>query len=145
MNCSGVLCYETAWERLYCIPLQVVSMLELPPPLPVVLLLRVGGLSSLNTRAIHLYCWVCLPGRNELWSYEAKGLDSRKNFLDEWLSRIKAAVCTQHKYRINSDISVASGIRTQGRKCLRDRRHLFPMTARPLWSTTSYIYVKYLS
>jgi hypothetical protein len=30
-----------------------VNMLQLSPPLPVLLLLRVGGLSRLNTRAIH--------------------------------------------------------------------------------------------
>jgi hypothetical protein len=34
-------------------PSTLVSMLELPPPLPSLLLLRVGWLSRLNTRAIH--------------------------------------------------------------------------------------------
>jgi hypothetical protein len=33
----------------------LVSMLDLSPPLPVFLLLRVGGLSRLNTRAVRLY------------------------------------------------------------------------------------------
>jgi hypothetical protein len=35
-------------------PSTFVSMLELCPPLPVLLLLRVGGLSRLNTRAVPL-------------------------------------------------------------------------------------------
>jgi hypothetical protein len=35
-------------------PSTLVSMLELSPPLPVLLLLRVGGLSRLNTRALFL-------------------------------------------------------------------------------------------
>jgi hypothetical protein len=35
-------------------PSTLVSMLELSPPLPVLLLLRIGGLSRLNTRAIRL-------------------------------------------------------------------------------------------
>jgi hypothetical protein len=34
-------------------PSTLVSMLELSPPLPVLLLLRVGGLSRLNIQAIH--------------------------------------------------------------------------------------------
>jgi hypothetical protein len=33
-------------------PSTLVSMLELSPPLPVLLLLRAGGLSRLNTRAV---------------------------------------------------------------------------------------------
>jgi hypothetical protein len=33
-------------------PSTLVSMLELSPPLPVLLLLRVGGLSRLNTRTV---------------------------------------------------------------------------------------------
>jgi hypothetical protein len=36
-------------ERLCCIPLHTCSMLELSPPLPIILLLRVAGLSGLNT------------------------------------------------------------------------------------------------
>jgi hypothetical protein len=35
-------------------PSTLVSILELSPPLPVLLLLRVGGLSRLNTRAVRL-------------------------------------------------------------------------------------------
>jgi hypothetical protein len=35
-------------------PSTLVSMPELSPPLPILLLLRVGGLSRLNTRAVHL-------------------------------------------------------------------------------------------
>jgi hypothetical protein len=34
----------------------LVRMLELSPPLLVLLLLRVGGLSRLNTLALHVYC-----------------------------------------------------------------------------------------
>jgi hypothetical protein len=40
-------------------PSTLVSMLELSPPLPSLLLLRIGGLSRLNTRAIVFMrsCW----------------------------------------------------------------------------------------
>jgi hypothetical protein len=37
-------------------PATLVSMLELSPPLPILLLPRVGGLSALSTRAVS-YCW----------------------------------------------------------------------------------------
>jgi hypothetical protein len=40
-------------------PSTFVSMLELSPPLPVFLLLRVGGLSRLNTRAVLVYLATC--------------------------------------------------------------------------------------
>jgi hypothetical protein len=42
----------------------LVSMLELSPPLPVLLLLRVGGLSRLNTRAV---CRQAVAGYASVW------------------------------------------------------------------------------
>jgi hypothetical protein len=46
------LSYKSIEKACTAFPSTLVSMLELSPPLPVLLLLRVGGLSSLNTRAI---------------------------------------------------------------------------------------------
>jgi hypothetical protein len=45
-------------------PSTLVSMLELSPPLPILLLLCIGGLSRLNTRALHRY------GNTNLYSRE---------------------------------------------------------------------------
>jgi hypothetical protein len=44
--------YKSIENACTAFPSTLLSMLELSPPLPVLLLLHVGGLSRLNTRAI---------------------------------------------------------------------------------------------
>jgi hypothetical protein len=46
-------CYKSIENACTAFPSTLVSLLELSPSLPILLLLRVGGLSHLNTRAIH--------------------------------------------------------------------------------------------
>jgi hypothetical protein len=46
------LSYKSIENACTALPSTLVSMLELSPPLPILLLLRVGGLSRLNTRAV---------------------------------------------------------------------------------------------
>jgi hypothetical protein len=47
--------YKSIENACTAFPSTLVSMLELSPPLPVLLPLRVGGLSRLNTRAIQCF------------------------------------------------------------------------------------------
>jgi hypothetical protein len=70
--------YKSIENACTALPSTLVSMLELSPPLPVLLLLRVGGLSLLTTRAILSvgYCgrgWDCLR-------YDAVGRNGNRLF-----------------------------------------------------------------
>jgi hypothetical protein len=84
-------------------PSTLVSMLELSPPLPVLRLLRVGGLSRLNTRALHpfetcngcnrntintrcVYWWYCKNYMYNIGRYNqsCQKLSTEKEILNLW-------------------------------------------------------------
>jgi hypothetical protein len=72
----GVVINHSFENACTAFPSTLVSMLELSPPLPVLLLLRVRGLSRLNTRAIQMDLgqigwggmdWIVLAQDRERW------------------------------------------------------------------------------
>jgi hypothetical protein len=63
----------------------LVSMLELSPSLLVLLLLRVGGLSRLNTQAVELHY-----ASADLWGAEATKYCTHTTSMAVWLHRVES-------------------------------------------------------
>jgi hypothetical protein len=114
--------YKSIENACTAFPSTLLSMLELSPPLPVLLLLRVGGLSRLILRAIphrkhnrptHPQ-WVFLPWGRSLGSTPTR--NNRYNYTSTFLFRLLCDRMPMYNIRYNYSCGLLFSSRDKGRE-----------------------------